>query len=78
MTTATPATMSAPVGGRRGRWVRLRRRSDSGELRVALGLGAFSVAVTLSVMIFPTVTPFSTLLIPVVVGSLLLGPRTLP
>ena len=36
------------------------------------------MVVTLLVVAFPAVMPFSALLIPIVVGSLLLGPRTLP
>ncbi len=43
-----------------------------------LWMGSFAVVVAVLVIAFPTVTPFSTLLIPIVVGSLLLGPRTLP
>ena len=55
-----------------------RVRHDAAELRIAAALVAFAVVVTTMVIFFPTVTPFSTLLIPIVVGSLLLGPRTLP
>lgn len=74
----TTATSRAPAGGLRRRWTRLSRRSHNVELRVAIALGAFAVAATGFVIAFPTVTPFSTLLIPVVLGSFLLGPRTLP
>ena len=75
MTTAPSATARSSAGGPRRRWPGPR---DGAELRLAILLGAFAVAVMMSVVVFPTVTPFSTLLIPIVVGSLFLGPRTLP
>ena len=78
MTTATSATSPAPTTGLRRRWVRLRRRTDNAELRVAVGLGGFAVTVTILVAVFPAVTPFTSLVIPLVVGSLFLRPRTLP
>lgn len=55
-----------------------RVRPDAAELRLVAVLGAFAALVAALVIAFPDVTPFSTLLIPIVVGSLLLGPRTLP
>ncbi|WP_323791305.1 PP2C family protein-serine/threonine phosphatase [Nocardioides sp.] len=55
-----------------------RARLDAAELRLAAAMGAFAALVAAMVIVFPTVTPFSTLLIPIVVGSLLLGPRALP
>ena len=78
MTTATSATTRSPLAGLRLRWTRLRRRSDSLELRVVLGLGFLAVGITSMVALAPTAMPFSSLVIPVVVGSLFLGPRTLP
>ena len=78
MTTATSATTRSPLAGLRLRWVRLRRRRDSLELRVALGLALLAVVITSLVALAPTAMPFTSLVIPVVVGSLFLGPRTLP
>ncbi|CAN5120136.1 PP2C family protein-serine/threonine phosphatase [soil metagenome] len=78
MTTATSATSRAPVGGLRRRWTHLRRRADTLEVRVSIVLGIFTVTVTTLVVLFPGVMPFTSLVIPVVVGSLLLSPRTLP
>jgi hypothetical protein len=59
-------------------WSRARRRSASLENRMALGLVLFSTAVAVLVTYFPERTPFTSLMLPVVLGSILLGPRTLP
>ncbi|MGA8847726.1 MAG: PP2C family protein-serine/threonine phosphatase [Nocardioides sp.] len=67
-------TWSSTGGSRRRRHL----PRDGADLRLAAVLGAFAVLVTVSVVNFPSVTPISTLLIPIVVGSLFLGPRTLP
>ncbi len=75
MTTAFSVSTRSTVAWPRHRWHGGR---DGGELRLALLMGAFAVGVAVLVVAFPDVTPFSTLLIPIVVGSLLLGPRTLP
>ncbi|MDO9454992.1 PP2C family protein-serine/threonine phosphatase [Nocardioides sp.] len=79
MTAATsPASRPARTVGLRRAWSRLRRRGDSIENRMALGLALFSIAVSVSVSYFPEQTPFTSLMLPVVLGSILLGPRTLP
>ena len=57
---------------------RFRRRLDTLELRYALGLEVLAVTLTVLVVSFQEVMPFASLVVPVVVGSLLLGPRTLP
>ena len=62
----------------RRRWSRLKRRVDNVELRIALALGAFAVTMTVLVTVAPETVPFTSLVIPVVAGSILLGPRTLP
>lgn len=73
---------SAPSAPRtltlRRRWTRLKRRADTVELRIALALAAFAVTMTVLVAHSPTQVPFTSLVIPVVLGSILLGPRTLP
>lgn len=45
---------------------------------MAVGLVLFSLTVAVLVSYFPTQTPFTSLMLPVVLGSILLGPRTLP
>lgn len=45
---------------------------------MALGLGLTDLAVVLGVVAAPVQTPFSLLIVPLVLGSILLGPRTLP
>ncbi|WP_246081571.1 PP2C family protein-serine/threonine phosphatase [Nocardioides litoris] len=57
---------------------RVRRPLESLETRVAIGLAVFSVTVAVLVSYYPDRTPFTTLVLPVVLGSILLGPRTLP
>lgn len=60
------------------RVARLRRRGLSLEMRVTAYLVAFSVASMVLIVVFPDVMPFSSLMLPLLLGSLLLGPRTLP
>ncbi len=79
MTTAMPAA-SRPAPGlalRRG-WSRLRRRGATLENKLAAALVLFSTGVAVLVSWFPEQTPFTSLMLPVVLGSILLGPRTLP
>jgi hypothetical protein len=78
MTSPTSATPRAPAAGLRAQWGRLLRRSDIVELRYFLVLEAFAITMTVLFAAAPTVVPFASLVVPVVVGSLLLGPRTLP
>lgn len=81
----TPATSLASRSARPARavglrraWARARRRGASLERRMAVGLVLFSTAVAVLVTYFPDQTPFTSLMLPVVLGSILLGPRTLP
>jgi len=69
-----------PVRPQRSRPSRGRssRRVLTTELRIALGLGTFALVVALVVALVPNGMPFTALLIPLVLGSILLGPRTLP
>jgi len=70
-----------PVRTRRSRPSRTRassRRVWSSETRIAVGLAAGALATALVVALAPDVMPFTALLIPLVLGSILLGPRTLP
>jgi hypothetical protein len=45
---------------------------------MALGLAALAVTITLGVTLFTDEVPFTGLMLPLLLGSLLLGPRTLP
>lgn len=47
-------------------------------MRFALAMCLFSITITVLVVLFPDHTPFSSLMVPVVLASILLGPRTLP
>ncbi len=78
MSTVGQASHPLRVLAMRRRWSRVLRRGDSVELRLATGLVLFSVAITTSVTFFPEQTPFTSLMLPVVLGSIFLGPRTLP
>lgn len=75
--TSLASSPSRGVALRRG-WVRLRRRSSTIENRMALGLVVFSTTIAVLVTYYPAQTPFTSLMLPVVLGSILLGPRTLP
>ncbi|GAA5154482.1 PP2C family protein-serine/threonine phosphatase [Nocardioides marinquilinus] len=57
---------------------RLRRAASVNEYRLAAALVLFSLTVAVLVSVFPERMPFSALTLPVVVGSIMLGPRTLP
>lgn len=63
------------VGFVRSRWQRAQRAGWSGEL---VSLVAVTVVMAALIVIFPIVVPLMTLVLPLVVGSLLLGPRQLP
>jgi hypothetical protein len=79
MTTASTTVPRAPRPMALRRVVsRVRRRSASMETRLAIGLALFSVTVAVLVTYFPAQTPFTSLMLPIVLGSVLLGPRTLP
>jgi hypothetical protein len=76
--TAHPATGRARVGSRRRRLTLIMRRGLSLETRVAIGLGALGVLITIGVVLFPVEMPFSSLMLPLLLASVFLGPRTLP
>jgi hypothetical protein len=80
MTTAHPVPRRAPsvVTPRRRRLRLLVRRGLSLESRVAFGLAAVSALLTLSVVLWTDEVPFTSLMLPLLLGSLFLGPRTLP
>jgi hypothetical protein len=80
MTTADPASSHArAVSTPRRRRLRLMmRRGLSLELRVALVLGVVSVLLTVGVVLWTDEVPFTSLMLPLLLGSLFLGPRTLP
>ncbi|VXB86251.1 PP2C family protein-serine/threonine phosphatase [Nocardioides sp. AX2bis] len=69
-----PERLLAPRRGFRS----LRRHGVSPETRLSLGLGALSTVVALLVVAFYGIMPFTSLMVPLLVGSIFLGPRTLP
>ena len=71
-------TTSVSARGWRRAWTRICRQCTRFELRALFGLALFAVAVAILVALFPSTTPFTSLIIPLVVGSLVLSPRTLP
>ncbi|MDP2774051.1 MAG: PP2C family protein-serine/threonine phosphatase [Nocardioides sp.] len=76
------ATYDAARPARAPRWRRswqlFRRRGPSTEFQVAVWLGLAGVLITVSVGLWPTQMPFTALMLPLLVASVLLGPRTLP
>lgn len=76
------ATYDAARPARAPRWLRswqlLLRRGPSTELQVALWLALAAMGITIAVAIWPVEMPFTTLMLPLLVASVLLGPRTLP
>ncbi len=59
-------------------WGLFRRRGLTSEARLALLLGLAAMGITLSVVLFPMQFPFTALMLPLLVASIMLGPRTLP
>ncbi len=74
MTSATQATTRARFDTR----ARRRRRPLSVEAMVTVAMCLFSTTVGVLVFLIPQYTPFTSLTLPIVVGSILLSPRTLP
>lgn len=75
-----PARPTSP-GGRRPRrstWRSFMRWSAPPEKRLVIGLVVFTVLQTASIVAWPSVVPITSLTVPLLVGSLLLGPRQLP
>jgi hypothetical protein len=58
--------------------VRLRQRRSGRESRVLLLLLLAALVLTILLTVLPDQVPLNSLLVPLLVGSLLLGPRTLP
>jgi hypothetical protein len=78
---AQPARIEASRPPRttvRRHWRNFVHRGLSTEQRNALLLSSLAVAVTVAVYLFPDDVPFSGLMLPLLLGSILLGPRTLP
>lgn len=59
-------------------WLLLRRRGLSVESELALALAAVSIGIVVAVAIWPEQMPFTALMLPLLVASVVLGPRTLP
>ncbi|MFB9314200.1 PP2C family protein-serine/threonine phosphatase [Nocardioides plantarum] len=78
MTATALATRPARSVTLRRALTRLRRWGHTIENQMAVGLVLFSTTVAVLVTYFPEQTPFTSLMLPVVLGSILLGPRTLP
>jgi hypothetical protein len=56
----------------------LRRRGLTVEARLALALAFVAVLLTAAVALYPMQVPISTLILPLLLGSVFLGPRALP
>lgn len=78
MTAANEAARLAPASAMRRRWSRLKRRGSPPETRIALALAVTTFAITALIVLFTDQVPFTSLMVPLLLGSLLLGPRTLP
>ncbi|MGA8257776.1 MAG: PP2C family protein-serine/threonine phosphatase [Nocardioides sp.] len=78
LTSLSPAPRPAQALSLRRRWQRALGRGTSIENRLALALATGAVALTILVIAYPTQFPFTSLVVPVVLGSIVLGPRTLP
>src|SRR5688500_11918660 len=76
--TAQPASRRPRVISPRRRLTLLMRRGLTLETRVALGLAAASLAVTIGVVLFTEDVPIIGLMLPLLLASIFLGPRTLP
>ena len=57
---------------------RRRRRLVPRGNRTLMWLGAFTVLMTIALLIWPAVVPLTVLIVPLLLGSLMLGPRQLP
>lgn len=69
------SVLTAPARGIRRGWQRAQRAGWSTEL---VGLAVVTVAMSGVIIGFPTIAPLMMLVLPLVVGSLVLGPRQLP
>lgn len=73
----TRAVPSLGAGPRR-RLDAVRRHGLRAETRISIALGVLATLVLLLVVGFPETMPLTALMIPLLVGSIFLGPRTLP
>lgn len=71
------ARPGGPTGGRRA-WRTMVRRSATPGNRVLVWLGIASVGITAAIMGWPETVPLTAFVVPLMLGSLLLGPRKLP
>ncbi len=78
MATAAPASRRVRGVTPRVRLGLMMRRGLTWETRQALLLAALAAAFTVAIALAPQDVPLSTLMIPLLLGSLFLGPRTLP
>lgn len=78
MTAITPASRPARTSAWRRRRRRFLRQASTSESRTAIALAVAAVVVTVAVVLFPERMPFTGLMVPLLVASVLLGPRTLP
>ena len=78
MTATFEAARPARTSRLRRSWRLFLRRGLSGESKIALGLALVALAITGAVALWPTQTPYTALMLPLLVASVLLGPRTLP
>ncbi len=78
MSTPTRAVRPARLLAPRRRLQALRRRGVDVETRLSLGLGLVATVLALLVVAFPHQTPFTSMMVPLLVASIFLGPRTLP
>jgi hypothetical protein len=75
--TATHHDVRAPRSTALGRWRSSYRRGHAREYRLVAALMAVTVGINIGVAVTPTVFPFTSLMVPLLIGSLLLGPRQL-
>lgn len=64
--------------GRQSPWSRLTRRGFPPHLKVLAGLMLVALVIVVLVALAPSTMPFTTLMIPLLLGSLLLSPRQTP
>ncbi len=76
---STPTRAVGPVPPRTPRrWRPRKRHGPTAETKISWGLGVVASMIALVVVLFPTEMPFTAMMIPLLVGSIFLGPRTLP
>ena len=78
MTAVSDAARPARTSSLARRWRLLLERELGREMRIAVLLALLASVITLSVVIWPEDVPFTSLMVPLLLGSLLLGPRQLP